>query len=62
MQKVVRIFHSFKESEEADKKFYLSLTPTQRMEILFELIARGKRDGTSERFERVYRIIKLRES
>ncbi|MBI4324547.1 MAG: hypothetical protein HY674_04715, partial [Chloroflexi bacterium] len=46
MQKAVESFNSFRESEQADKKYYLSLTPEQRMEILFELIARAQADET----------------
>jgi hypothetical protein len=42
VEKVFRIFHSFEESEKADKEYYLSLTPEERLEILFELIERYK--------------------
>ena len=42
-------------------EFYRSLTPEQRLDILFELIeaSREEGDAASERFERVYRIVKL---
>ena len=62
MQKVVHTFHSFAESEEANKQYHLSLSPKQRMEILMELIARGQTNETKQRFERVYRIVKLQKS
>ena len=57
MKKVVRTFRSFEEAEEADREFYRSLTPEQRMEILLELIERGT-SGAPSRLERVYRVVK----
>ena len=60
MEKVVRIFHSFEESEKADKEYYLSLTPEERLEILFELIDRYQPHETQPRLERVYRVVKLK--
>jgi len=62
MQKVARVFSSFAESEKADLAYYRSLRPDQRMEILFELIARAQPDETEQRLERVYRIVKLAQS
>jgi len=62
MDKVVRVFRSFPESERADKHYYLSLSPEQRMEILSELIQQGQSDEAKQGFERVYRIVKLKES
>ncbi len=62
MEKVVKIFKSFEESDRADKAYYHSLTPQQRLEILWELNSRWPTSGDdkpSERLERVYRIIKL---
>ena len=45
----------------ATLEYYRSLTPEQRLDILFELIEASRKEGdaASERFERVYRIIKL---
>lgn len=62
MEKVVRVFHSFKESEKADRAYYLSLSPQERLEILFELIDRCHPHETQSRFERVYRVVKLERS
>jgi len=62
MQRVARIFRSFDESEQANKRYYLSLSPEQRMEILMDLINRGRHDEAEQRFERVYRIVKLQQS
>jgi hypothetical protein len=35
----VRVFPSFQEAEDADRAFYRSLTPEQRLDILLQLIA-----------------------
>jgi hypothetical protein len=52
----VRVFRSFEEAEEADRAFYRSLTPEQRLDILLQLIAQH---GPVQRLERVYKIVKL---
>ena len=52
----VRVFRSFKEAEDADRAFYRSLTPEQRLDILLQLIAQH---GPVTRLERVYKIVKL---
>ena len=60
MEKVIQVFNSFAEAEEADKKYYQSLTPAQRIEmmlILRNLIKRND-DEPRGRLKRVYRIIK----
>jgi hypothetical protein len=62
MEKVVKISKSFEECDRADKAYYHSLTPHERLKILWELNRRlrtgidGRADG---RLERVYRINKL---
>jgi hypothetical protein len=38
MRKTVEVFNSFAEAEKADKEYYRSLTPNQRVEMLLELI------------------------
>jgi hypothetical protein len=57
--KEAKVFRSFRESEAADKEFYQSLTPEERLAIVFELIARATPDEPEPRLERVYRITKL---
>ena len=54
-------FSSHQEAEQAELAYYRSLTPEQRLDILLELIetSRKEDDAASERFERVYRIVKL---
>ena len=37
MEKAARIFHSFAEADKAEGEYYRSLTPEQRLEILFDL-------------------------
>jgi len=61
MQKIARIFRSHAEAEKSDREFYRSLTPSQRLDILLTLIARGnttKADETGSGLKRVYRVIK----
>ena len=62
MEKVVTHSKSFEESDRSDKAFYPSLTPRERLEILFELNSRWPKnpdEETSQGLQRVYRIIKL---
>jgi len=62
MEEVVRIFDSFAESDEAEKAYYLSLTPRQRLDILLELNRRCWDEADAEtgpRLARVYRIVEL---
>lgn len=62
MEKVARVFRSFEESEEADREYYLSLTPSERMDILLELVNQRQGDDAAKGFQRVWRIVKLGES
>jgi hypothetical protein len=57
-----RVFHSFAESERADRAYYRSLTPSQRLDLLLELIQQWQGDETAKGFERVYRVVELHES
>jgi uncharacterized protein YdeI (YjbR/CyaY-like superfamily) len=61
VEKTVRIFHSFAEADQAEAQYYRSLTPEQRLEILFDLVQSQMPDETEQRLERVYRVIKLQE-
>ena len=54
-----QVFHSFAESERADRAYYRSLTPSERLDLLLELINRWDHDEAAKGFERVYRIVKL---
>ena len=61
MERVVRKFNSHQDAALADRDYYLSLTPAQRVDILLDLVARRKEDvgATGQGFARVYRIVKL---
>ena len=57
IQKRVRIFASHAEAEAANRAYYRSLTPEQRMDILLDLVREGT-DEASKGFKRVYRVLK----
>ncbi|HTA29047.1 MAG TPA: hypothetical protein VK731_01105 [Candidatus Cybelea sp.] len=61
MEKEARVFHSFAEAGQAEDKYYRSLTPEQRLELLLDLVKAQQPDETEQRLERVCRIIKLQE-
>ena len=61
MEQVIRKFATFEEAEEADRAFYRSLTPAERLSIMLDLIYLEGGDAASAGFERVYRIVKLGE-
>jgi hypothetical protein len=60
----VRLFHSFAEAEAADREYYRSLTPQERLDILLEMVARHRESlgEAGERLERVCRITQLGKS
>jgi hypothetical protein len=61
VEKVARKFRSFAEADKADRDFYLSLLPEQRLDILGKLILQRYPNWINERIERVGRKIKLRQ-
>jgi len=59
MKCVVQKFSSHEEAEAAERKFYHSLTPLERVDILLELLASQRaKDGTATGLARVCRIVK----
>lgn len=60
VEKTVKIFKNFQEADEADRRYYLSLSPEERMAIAERL--RGEYEqltyGSQQRFRRVFRIVK----
>ena len=64
MDKTVRVFGSFEEADRADLEYYASLTPQQRVNLLLDMVAAYKESlgEAGQRFERVYRVVKLSES
>ena len=63
MEKVFQKFTSHADAERANRAYYRQLSPTERLDILLELVARYREDycekhgEASEGFERVYRIV-----
>lgn len=57
-------FSSFEAADRAEDEYYKSLSPNERVEILLTIIAQHKSqaDGSSDRFERVFRVAALSES
>ena len=58
MDYTVRKFDSFEAADKADREYYRSLTPEQRVEILLELVETYS-NASAKGFERVYRFVKL---
>ena len=61
MARVVQIFRSFEDADEADDQFYSGLAPEERLDILLELVDRHRSalGEAARRFERVCRIVEL---
>jgi len=62
MEKVIRVFHSFSEADAADAAEDRSMTPEQRVAMVFELRERLYPDAAQQGFARVYRVIELEQS
>lgn len=54
---VVRRFGSAAEADAADRAYYASLTPQERVNILLQIV-RPAQDAHPEGIQRVYRIVK----
>jgi hypothetical protein len=63
VKKTIRIYNSFDAAEKADKEYYRSLTPAQRIAML--LILRDQYspypNDVTEGFKRAYRVIKRKQ-
>ena len=62
MEKVVRIFQSFDEADEADVRERQCMTPEERVEVFLAIQQRGFRNAADERLARVYRVLTLEQS
>jgi hypothetical protein len=62
MEKVVRVFDSFEEADNADALFRSRLTPAQRVEMFFEIRKRARNDAAEPPIERVCRVVDLEQS
>ena len=59
MEKVVRKFASFEEAEKADREYYRSLTPAERLAIMIDMIYPEGSDAANSRMEKVCRIVRF---
>lgn len=61
VDRVVQIFRSFEDADEADDQFYAELTPEARLDMLLELVQRHRSalGEAASRLERVHRIAEL---
>jgi hypothetical protein len=62
MKKVVRIFRSFQEADEATDRERQSMTPEERVEVFLAIQQRGFCNAADERLARVYRVLTLEQS
>ncbi|HTV48801.1 MAG TPA: hypothetical protein VMG59_10205 [Phycisphaerae bacterium] len=59
MQKQVRKFRSHAQAEAADRAYYKSLTPEQRLDILLDIVnSQRSNDENSRRLARIHTVIK----
>jgi hypothetical protein len=62
MERLVSKFRDFEDADEADRSFYLRMTPQERLAVMLDLIYPEDSGAASSRLERVYRMIKLGDS
>ena len=62
MEKVVRVFESLEEADQADARADMSLTPEQRVEIAIELRHQRHPDAIKQGLARVCRVVELASS
>jgi hypothetical protein len=61
MEKVVRVFASFEEADEADRQAYDRMSPQERIEMLLALRRMMVKEGdeSAERLERVLTVVEF---
>ena len=64
VEKEVQVFGSHEEAAAADRAYYRSLSPEQRLDLLLDIVRRHQEseDEAAARFERVYRVVELSRS
>ena len=62
MERVVRVFDSFEQADEADALLRSQMTPGRRVEIFFEIRERARNNADEPRLERVCRVLELERS
>ena len=60
VKRVVRVFKSHEEADRADREYYRSLTPKERVDIVLTLVQRS--GPAAKRFERVCRVVTRKQS
>jgi hypothetical protein len=61
VEKVARLFASFEEADNADRRAYAQMTPRQRIEMLLRIRRWMVKEGdeSAERLERVLTVVEL---
>ncbi len=64
MDKSFAVFNTFEDADAADDDYYATLAPSERLDILFDLVAayRESLGEAASRFERVHRVVELTQS
>jgi hypothetical protein len=60
MERSIQIFDSHAEADEADRAYYASLTPQERLDLLLEMV-KQYREGFGEAGERLERVCRIDE-
>lgn len=58
MQKTIRVLRTMEEAEQADREYYASLSPQEKLDLVFELSARAFDVEPTKRLDRVCRVVK----
>jgi hypothetical protein len=60
MDRVVRVFNSFEDAEQADRQEYAQMTPQERLDLLLDLIKiYSDNAANQQRLARVHRVVEL---
>ena len=61
MERVLRVFQSQEEADRAERAYFRSLTPQQRLDILLEIVDRHRRSRPpdEQEFKKAYRVVEF---
>jgi hypothetical protein len=62
VEKVVKLFASFEDADEADAREDAAMSPQRRLSIVIELRDRRHPDAAEQRLARVFRVVELERS
>ena len=64
LEPTCKVFENHEEARAADRAYYASLSPRERLHLLLEIVARHRESlgEAAERFERVHRVVELSQS